>query len=128
FWSNGKLAVSRNFTMSRVIASGPIRLIFELDYAAFSAGGVRVSETKRIQLDAGSSFNRVESRFKNAKRGAVLALGIAKHEGADVGFNAEQGWLRTWEPLNGGQEGHLGCAVIAPPGAQAERADTELDN
>src|SRR5215212_9486689 len=44
-WRDGKLVVSKNFRESRVIANGPIRLIFELYYPDF--------ETKRITLDAG---------------------------------------------------------------------------
>ena len=56
------LAVSRNFRASRVLASGPIRLVFELDYPAWDALP-SVRETKRVTLDAGSHFNRFESFY-----------------------------------------------------------------
>ena len=35
-WSGGKLHVSKNFIGSRVLANGPIRLMFELSYAAWA--------------------------------------------------------------------------------------------
>src|SRR5690349_8781623 len=54
-WSGGKLYTSRNFVTSRVLANGPIRLVFELDYAGWDAGGAKVSETKRVILDAGKN-------------------------------------------------------------------------
>ncbi len=122
-WANGKLQTSRNFAQSRVLATGPIRLVFELDYEGWFAGGRRVTETKHIELDAGSSFNRIESRFTGLGQQARVALGIAKHEGAQVGYDAASAWLRTWEPL--GDNGNLGCAVMLPAGTASEQAEEE---
>ena len=62
-WTGGALVSSRNFTGSRVLANGPVRLVFELTYAPWDAGGAKVSETKRVTLDAGTAFNRIESTF-----------------------------------------------------------------
>src|SRR3569623_1366895 len=69
----GDLAVSHNFATSRVLANGPIRLVFELTYAPWDAAGARLSETKRVTLDAGTLFNRIESTFTDeaAATGAV---------------------------------------------------------
>ena len=61
------LAVSRNFRGSRVLASGPIRLVFELDYPAWDAEP-ELREKKRVTLDAGSHFNRFESFYTRAGR------------------------------------------------------------
>jgi unsaturated rhamnogalacturonyl hydrolase len=125
------LAVSRNFTGSRVLANGPIRLVFELDYAPFLSGGAAFSEVKRITLDAGKSFNRIESHyFANGYPIAVTAaaVGIAKHAGGSVEVGKASGWMRTWEPLKDGN-GHLGCAVVLPPGgARAAYKSAERDH
>ena len=139
-WADGALAVSRNFTSSRVLANGPIRLIFELTYAPWSAGGTRVSEKKRVTLDAGSQFNRFESSFTNepagdggkageARRGVApaVAIGIAKHPGNVEMFDRKLGWRGVWEPLDGGKSGHLGCAVLLKPGEKAEAAETPAE-
>lgn len=131
FWSGDKLHVSKNFTGSRVLANGPIRLVFELTYAAWDVAGTRVSETKRVTLDEGTYFNRFESTFetkgKPTKAGLSVAVGIAKHPGGVVEVDAPSAWMRTWEPLNGGKSGSLGCAIVLPPGTHAEAQQTDLD-
>ncbi len=48
--------VSKNFRASRVLAPGPIRLVFELDYPEWETPGLEVTETKRVTLDAGSQL------------------------------------------------------------------------
>ena len=42
---------------SRVLANGPIRVMFELTYEPFDVNGVMVSEVKRIRLDAGQNLD-----------------------------------------------------------------------
>ena len=128
-WSGGKLYVSKNFTGTRVLANGPIRLIFELTYAAWDTGGARVSETRRVTLDAGSHFNRVDATLEGGTAGAVVGIGIAKHPGGVEEADSQSTWLRTWEPLslNGEGRGNLGCAVVLPPGTHAEVAQTDTD-
>ncbi|HEX7506313.1 MAG TPA: glycoside hydrolase family 88 protein [Polyangia bacterium] len=123
----GKLAVSRNFTASRVLANGPIRLVFELTYAPWQVGGARVSEIKRVILDAGQSFDRFESSFSTDPTGTPLlaGIGIAKHKGGVAESDPRAAWLRTWEPLTQ-PNGNLGCAIVVP-GARAEFKVTDLD-
>jgi unsaturated rhamnogalacturonyl hydrolase len=126
-YQGGQLAVSRNFTSSRVLANGPIRLVFELSYAPWDAGGVQVSETKRVILDAGQSFDQLESTFRTDPGEVRLAagIGIAKHAGGVVEADQRAGWLRSWEPLKQ-PNGNLGCAIIVPGGAAGYR-ETERD-
>src|SRR5262249_36323603 len=90
-WKDGRLFVSKNFRGSRVLANGPLRLIFELTYLPWEAGGVSVSEKKRITLDAGAHLNRFESVYTveggPATNGAVVpswAAGIKKATGSVV--------------------------------------------
>jgi pectinesterase len=122
--------VSRNFTKSRVLASGPIRLVFELEYAAWDAGGIAVSETKRVTLDAGSSFNRFESIFRGNGKPLRVGVGLARHAGAEIAINRESGVLRGWEPLTDGDKkpvGHLGSAILVDPQRVLESVQTESD-
>ena len=60
---DGALAVSKNFRSSRVLASGPLRVVFELTYPEWEKPGLKVTEVKRVTLDAGSHFNRFESFY-----------------------------------------------------------------
>jgi hypothetical protein len=126
-FAGDKPALSRNFDSSRVLANGPIRLVFELGYPAFEVGpGVKVTETKRITLDAGHSFNRIASTFKveGAAPALTVGVGVAKHAGADL--KTDKLWIRTWEPLPE-SNGNLGCAVMLPAGMGATLKPTDSD-
>jgi hypothetical protein len=125
-WEAGKLFVSRNFVNSRVIANGPIRLVFELTYPAWEVNGRKISEVKRITLDAGQNFDRFESYYKSVPEAPVTtAIGIKKLEGSTVRFDRPAGWLRTWEPVQQGKSGNLGCGIIADPAAISEFGEAE---
>jgi hypothetical protein len=111
-WAKEKLAVSKNFVTTRVLANGPIRLVFELGYPAFEASpGVKVTETKRITLDAGSSFNRIASTFKveGSAPSLMVGVGVAKHPNTDL--KTDKQWVRTWEKVKD-DDSTLGCAVV----------------
>jgi rhamnogalacturonyl hydrolase YesR len=129
-WDGGKLWVSRNFVKSRVLANGPLRLIFELEYAPFEAGagGAKVAETKRITVDAGRNFNRFESHFKveGGARPKTVGIGIAKHAGGKAALDKALGLLHSWEPFKA-DNGNLGCGVIASPETVDGTQDAELD-
>jgi hypothetical protein len=126
-WTGGRLAVSKNFVTSRVLASGPIRLVFELSYAPWAAGKDQVAETKRVILDAGSQWNRCESTFTGQKGKLAVGIGIAKHPGSAVKVDAKGGTMRVWEPLDGGKAGSLGTAIVLPAGAKLEEHHSDLD-
>jgi rhamnogalacturonyl hydrolase YesR len=127
-WDAGKLWVSKNFVKSRVLANGPLRLIFELEYAPYEVGSSKVAETKRVTIDAGRSLNRFESHFKveSGARPQAVGIGIAKHAGGKASFDKSLGLLASWEPFKG-DNGNLGCAVVAVPETVDGQQDTELD-
>jgi hypothetical protein len=131
-WAGGKLYTSRNFTRSRVLANGPIRLVFELSYAAWELpGGAQVSETKRVILDGGTPFNKFESTFSGSKTPLSVGIGIAKHAGGTVQIDVSSGTMRAWEPVKDSKatpNGNLGCAIVLAPGAKLEAQNGELDH
>lgn len=113
-WRDGKLVVSKNFRDSRVLANGPIRLVFELRYPVWEAAGIRM-ETKRITLDAGQNFNRFESRYDVDGPGELqFATGFKKFAATDVRIERDAGWMRAWGPVVGGT-GKYGCAIVLDP-------------
>ena len=123
-WRDGKLVVSRNFRESRVLANGPIRLVFELRYPLWDASGIR-SETKRVTLDAGQNFNRFENRY-DADNAATYAAGIKKTAAANVRIERDRGWFRTWEPVKEKENlGQFGCAVVIDPLSVIEVTEAE---
>jgi hypothetical protein len=115
-WKDGQLIVSKNFRNSRVLAAGPIRLVFELDYPGF--------ETKRVTLDAGQNFNRFESRFVD--RSSAYATGIKKFADTEMRVEKSAGWMRAWGPVVGGT-GHFACTIVlGAPFETAESGDNHL--
>jgi len=116
FWADNKLWVSRNFVDSRVLANGPIRVMFELVYEPFDVNGTKVSEVKRITLDAGQNLDHFQSSFKAQDGSAPLtcALGLKKVAGEKILFNAENGTLVSWEKMEKNQ-GMQGVALVVNP-------------
>ncbi len=118
-WADGQLWRAENFDDWRILADGPIRAVFEMDYGPFDAGGRSVTETKRITIDAGRHLFRQESTY-GAAVPAVVGL-VDRPEG--VVSSSRPGdawtWLAMWGPVerkNGGH-GELGTAVLVPTAA-----------
>jgi hypothetical protein len=115
-WRDGKLVTSKNFRESRVLANGPIRLVFELYYPDFK-------ETKRITLDAGQNFNRFESRYESPSD-VTYAAGIKKVPAAQFRIDRANGVIRNWEPV-AQNAGEFGCAVIVDPSTIVDVVEAE---
>jgi unsaturated rhamnogalacturonyl hydrolase len=121
-WDGQAYYVSSNYRSARIITTGPVRSEFELTYDAWDAekdtgkGAEKrkVSETKRIRIDAGSNMTRAESLFAGDHPGLEIGIGLAQRLGkAGIARNQEQGWMSYWQPANR-DRGNIGCAVVLP--------------
>jgi pectinesterase len=125
-WADDSLHRAQNFAGHRIIANGPIRAIFEMEYDPWQAGDVEVSEVKRITVDAGQHLFKSESTFTVHDAGAatpgsarelIAAVGLVKRPGV-VGSTKQANdgwaWLSTWGPVDRGAGGHgdLGGATL----------------
>lgn len=115
-----RTAVSGNYVRARVLATGPLRVVFELDYAPWGLPGQQVAETKRISLDAGSHFSRIVSRFSTPDGGRApalpLAAGIGSPGAVDTGPDGR--WISVWGDEQPGK-GRIACALVMPaPGVK----------
>ena len=127
-WAADKLWTSKNFTSSRVLASGPVRVLFELEYEAFDVNGMRVSEVKRVSLDAGSQLDRFQSIYKPEKAGPLTsAIGLKKVAGEQKQFNAARGSLTAWEKVEKNM-GMQGVAVVVDPKSVEKETEDKLNN
>jgi hypothetical protein len=89
--------------------------MFELVYDAFDVNGTKVSEVKRITLDAGSQFDHFQSSYAPQGSGPLTTgIGLKKVTGAATQFDAAHGWLATWEPVEK-KAGQQGLALIVDP-------------
>jgi len=127
-WAEDKLWVSANFVDSRVLANGPIRVLFELTYEPFDVNGAKVTETKRISLDAGQNLDRFQStyRLKNGNAALISAVGLKKVAGEQKEFNPDHGWLVKWEKMDK-NAGNQGLALVADPKALIMETEDSLN-
>ena len=123
--------VSGNWVTHKTLATGPVRTVFELTYAPWACGeGVTARETRRVSLDAGSHFTRIESRLSVTGSAALQAgpgLDISagrQHNGA-LAAQPDQGWLANYEPAHP-KHGSLATALVVPE--KAALATDPLDN
>ena len=130
-WAADRLWTSRNFINSRVLANGPIRVVFELDYAPFQVDNISVSEVKRVTLDAGSQLDRFQSTYKQFTRPGqtqklIAGIGLKKTAGEQVEANAERGWLLKWEKVEK-NAGNQGLAIIVDPKSLEKQSEDKLN-
>lgn len=124
-WVNNKLVAPINFTNSEVLANGPIRVLFQLYYPAMDEAGNPVSETLRVSLDAGSQLDHYIATFKGGA--PMAAIGLKKVSGEKKDFNAEQGTLTSWEPMEK-KMGMQGVAIIADPKSVQKETEDAHNN
>jgi hypothetical protein len=118
-----KLILSKNFRSWKVLANGPIRLIFELSYEPWEAGSAKVSEVKRISIDKGSNLNRIESRMTCDGQTTTLALAagivVRGRQGEQKKFNADEKWISYWFAPDD-KNGMTGCGVVLTADTKAQ--------
>jgi pectinesterase len=121
-WQSDTIWRADNFKAWRVIATGPIRAIFELRYDPWRVGTTTMSEVKRIAIDAGHNVYRQQSIFTSPTGGEIpYVIGLVKRPGMTGTFSKANAWawVSGWGPVapkNGG-DGELGTAVLLPRSA-----------
>ena len=127
-WDGQKLWTSDNFATAQVLANGPRRAAFKLNYAPFDSGHGMVSEVKQFTVDCGVNFDAVESVFDFPGTEGKVGIGLTQHKLAE-GFppavitRAPGGqWLSIWEES---KDGGVGVAVILATGTVAAGAASE---
>ncbi len=117
-WRDGRMYRAGNFRSYRILADGPVRVVFELHYDPWDAGRTRVGEVKRITMDAGQNLFRQACTFSAPSDTIHVVAGTVKREGL-VGSTSRVhhwAWMSTWGPVdraNGGH-GNLGTGVLLP--------------
>lgn len=114
-WSDDeqKLYTSRNFIEWETMAVGPIRTLFELTYAPWSAPVGMVDEKKIISLDLGSNLTRYKIRISGDNPLEVLSVGLTLHEkDGNIQVDQENGWFSYWQPHG---DSKLGMGIVAEP-------------
>jgi hypothetical protein len=102
--------------------------LFELDYEAYDVNGTPVSETRRISLDAGQNLDHYQVSYKPSSPAELTsAVGLKKVGGEQKNFNAEHGWLSSWEKMEKGG-GMQGVALVVDPKKFDKQAEDAKNN
>jgi Domain of unknown function (DUF4861) len=130
-WAADRLWTSRAFVNSRVLANGPLRVMFELTYEPFEVNGISVSEVKRITLDAGQNLDHYQSTYKQFTRPGqtvklTTGIGLKKVGGEQKDLNAEHGWFAKWEKMEK-NAGNQGLAIIFDPKLFEKQTEDKLN-
>jgi hypothetical protein len=140
-WADGKRLTTgiKGWKTQNVLANGPIRLMFELTYDPIDVNGVKVSEVKRVTLDAGHNLNHYECTFTTDKPmdNLVVMSGLFEHTDrkGEKELHKDQGWISYWDPGDANGEktpnatnfsGHVGVAVAMSASQVADAF--EVDN
>lgn len=126
----GTCYVSQNWATQKHLANGPVRTAFEVTYAPWDCGnGVKIAETRRMSLDAGSHLTRFESRFTITGASSVVGgpgIDISTknmHNGL-LTASLEQGWIANYEAEQKGM-GSITTALVFPQGETQAKDATE---
>ncbi len=113
-WKNGKMFPSDNFSSYKIIANGPIRVMFELKYDAWDVEEMKVSEVKRISLDAGRTLSQFEVFYSCDPKPEEIqeAIGLLHHGGSHVANDKDYAWIAVWGAPDKSGNGELGTGIV----------------
>jgi rhamnogalacturonyl hydrolase YesR len=126
-WCNGKPFISQPYVTHRILKNTVEEIAFELNFEAWDAGGIKVSEKKVISLKMGTNFCKVISTFTtDSKEPLTIALGISYTNKPEILSDAKKGLLSIWESFLP-QNGELGTSLILKPKEIKEFTDYEKE-
>ena len=114
-WKEGRFHAAGNFARWRLLANGPVRLLFELEYDSWKVGDIQVRETRRFSLDAGHNLTRMDAIFHTEppQEQIEFVAGLVHREGSQPTGNAERAWIGLWGPVDPNRDhGELGTGVV----------------
>ncbi|WP_158978954.1 DUF4861 family protein [Cellulophaga sp. L1A9] len=116
-FANDSIYFSNAFYDQHIIANGPIRTVFDLKFTGWTLDSDLI-EIKRVTLDAGHYFNKIESTYTTdiAALGYTHAVGFVQRDDSYTKIEQDLGWLASWESLGEGK-GNLGTGFITAPEA-----------
>jgi len=115
-YSDGSLCQPGVFTKYKVLATGPLRAMFEVTYKPVKLKGTNISEIKRFTLDAGSNLNKIEVTYLSSSliNAVPFAAGLVKRKDVTMYFDKTNRWISLWGLTNEKEEnGSLGTAIVA---------------
>lgn len=128
-WQDGKLRRGENFASWRILGNGPVRTVFELRYDPIDVGGRKISEVKRLSLDAGHNLTKIEMTYQCEPPTETLEFvaGLLLRPEVKASHGEKRPWIALWGPIEEvPNSGDLGTGVVMS--AAAFKKVAEADN
>ena len=120
-WKDNSLLQPGVFESHKILATGPIRTVFELGYKGVQYDGKLVTEVRRITLDAGQNLNKIEVTYQGGSGSVEFAAGVVKRQNVVSGASKSNHWVSLYGPTTSNAvDGFLGTGVIVPAAAFRE--------
>ena len=104
-----------NYTSSKILDQGPIRISFKLMYKPFMVDGKSVTETKTVSLDAGTQMNKIINHYDSNNKNLTIAAGVTKHTGNGKSkMDLENNFVGYWDMADDKVNGYIGVGVVVP--------------
>ena len=116
-WNGKSLDVSGVWKTYKIVESGPNRAVIELTYTPWECAGRKVSERRRITLEAGSNLNRIESTLDSDPSGELtVGIGLNRRngDGGQAILDKNKGIVCYWQPPEG-VNGSIACGILIDP-------------
>ena len=78
--ADGSLCMPKCYKSYEILDNGPLRFTVKLIYPEIEFGGVKLTETRLITLDAGTSFCKVTVSYDGLGSAAPIASGVVVHK------------------------------------------------
>jgi pectinesterase len=125
-FSNDSLYQPGVFATYKILATGPLRAIFEVTYNSVKINGMNISEVKRYSLDAGSNLNKIEVTYLSdtLNKTVQFAAGLVKRKGVTLNSGEKNRWISLWGVTDAKEEnGSLGTGIVASDEIFKERRE-----
>ncbi|MGY3053738.1 unsaturated rhamnogalacturonyl hydrolase [Pedobacter sp. UYEF25] len=122
---DGKFVFSSNYNVYKVVDQGPIRFTFDLVYNAWDVNGEKVSQRKRISLDAGSSLNQIVDNYQFSSKKLPIATGLTKHnDDGKQKIDTINHYISYWDKTAGNVDnGMIGVGIVFPENEHVKLVD-----
>jgi pectinesterase len=103
------------FDSYKILATGPIRAMFEVTYKPVRFKNLEIREIKRITLDVGNNLNKIEVTYQcdSANNTVSFAAGLVKRKDVSLFTDKENGYISLWGPTNDNEKnGALGTGIV----------------
>ena len=118
-YADGKLCpMTHNYATYEILAEGPIRHSFRLNYPAYEVNGKEVTLSKIITLDANTHFNRMQSIYEGDFEELQVVAGFVRHDVKEFTEEADLFAMReaASDTKDAEADGDIYGAVILPEG------------